>query len=103
MDWNPEADPTPVEDIVICGMRVRRGDSVRIWPQKNADIMDIALKGKTAVIEAIERDFDDRIHVAVVLEDDPGHDLGWQRQPGHRFFFSPEELEPLKLEVSDDR
>lgn len=103
MEWNPEADPTPVEDIVIFGVRLRRGDQVRIWPQKNADILDIALKGKTAVIESMERDFDDRIHVAVVLEDDPGHDLGWLRQPGHRFFFSPEELEPLKLEVPDER
>jgi hypothetical protein len=64
-------------------------------PQKCADIMDLALKGKGAIIEAIERDFENRIHVAVVLEDDPGRDLGMLRQPGHRFFFSPEEIEPL--------
>jgi len=31
----------------------------------------------------------------VVVEDDPGRDLGEKRQPGHRFFFAPEELEPL--------
>jgi hydrogenase maturation protease len=31
----------------------------------------------------------------VVLEDDPGRDLGMLRQPGHRFFFSTEEVEPL--------
>jgi hypothetical protein len=37
---------------------------------------------------------EDRVHVAVIVEDDPGHDLGMLRQPGHRFFFSPEELEP---------
>jgi hypothetical protein len=59
--------------------------------------MDMALKGKTAIVEAIESDFDDRLHLAVVLEDDPGRDLGMQRQPGHRFFFSPEEIEPLML------
>lgn len=41
---------------------------------------------------------DDRIHVAVVLEDDPGRDLGMLRQPGYRFFFSPEEIEPLGFE-----
>ena len=56
--------------------------------------MDMALKGKVAIVEAIERDFDDRLHLAVVLEDDPGRDLGMMRQPGHRFFFSPEEVEP---------
>jgi hypothetical protein len=32
-----------------------------------------------------------------VLEDDPGRDLGMLRQPGHRFFFSPEEIEPLPM------
>jgi hypothetical protein len=96
-DWSPEAENSPVESIVIFGVRVKLGDSVRIWPQKSADIMDLALKGKVAVIEAIERDFDDQIHIAVVVEDDPGHDLGMLRQPGHRFFFFPEELEPLTL------
>jgi hydrogenase maturation protease len=30
-----------------------------------------------------------------VLEDDPGAYLGLLRQPGHRFFFAPEEIEPL--------
>ena len=59
--------------------------------------MDMALKGKIAVVEAIERDFEDQVHLAVVLEDDPGRDLGMLRQPGHRFFFSPQEVEPLSL------
>ena len=68
---------------------------MRLRPQKSADIMDMVLKGKVAIIETIERDFEDQVHVAVVLEDDPGRDLGMLRQPGHRFFFSPEEVEPL--------
>jgi hypothetical protein len=29
------------------------------------------------------------------VDEDPGKDLGEQRLPGHRFFFSPEEVEPL--------
>jgi hypothetical protein len=29
------------------------------------------------------------------VDDDPGRDLGALRQPGHRFFFRPEEVEPL--------
>ena len=57
--------------------------------------MDIALKDKIAVVEAIERDFEDRIHVAVTLIDDPGRDLGAAGFPGHRFFFSQEEIEPV--------
>jgi hydrogenase maturation protease len=35
------------------------------------------------------------VQLAVVVEDDPGRDLGERRQPGHRFFFSPEDVEPL--------
>ena len=35
------------------------------------------------------------IQLAVTVEDDPGRDLGEERQIGHRFFFSPEEVEPL--------
>ena len=76
-------------------MNFKVGDRVRLCPQKTADIMDIALRGQVAEIEAIELDYDDQIHLAVVLEDDPGRDLGALRQPGHRFFFSPEEVEPL--------
>ncbi len=71
------------------------GDRVRLRPQARADIMDIVLRGKVAVIEAIERDFEDRVHLAVTLLDDPGRDLGLERMPGHRFFFAPDEVEKL--------
>jgi hypothetical protein len=57
--------------------------------------MDIALTGKTAVIEAIEQDYEGKVHVCVVVDDDPGRDIGLMRQPGHRFFFDAEEVEPL--------
>jgi hypothetical protein len=60
--------------------------------------LDIALAGQSAEIEAIEVDYDDQIHLAVILDDDPGRDVGAMRQPGHRFFFSPEEVEPLMLD-----
>jgi hypothetical protein len=71
------------------------GDRVRLRPRKRADIFDIALDGKTAIVESIERDFEDRIHVAVTVEDDPGSDLGVDRQIGHRFFFTADEVELL--------
>ena len=32
----------------------------------------------------------------MVLEDDPGRDLGMMRQPGHRFFFTPAEIDPVE-------
>jgi hypothetical protein len=76
----------------------RAGDRVLLWPRQTADIFDTALKGRIAVIESIEQDFDDKIHIAVVLDDDPGRDLGMMRHAGHRFFFSPDEIEPVDLE-----
>lgn len=105
MEWNQESDAAPVESVTIFGVEVKAGTRVRLWPQKTADIMDMALKGKVAIVEAIERDFEDRVHLAVVLEDDPGRYLGMMRQPGHRFFFSPEEVEPLASngEVTHER
>ena len=54
----------------------------------------VALAGKIAVIEAIEQDFEDQVQLAVVVDDDPGREFGMMRQPGHRFFFSPDEVEP---------
>lgn len=98
MRWDLEPENTPVTSVIVFGAEVKAGDRVRLWPQKSADIMDMALKGKVAIVEAIERDFDDQVHLAVVLEDDPGRDLGMLRQPGHRFFFSAEEIEPLSCE-----
>ncbi len=74
----------------------RPGARVRLRPKPSGDIFDLALQGKTAIIEAVEEDLEGRTHLAVVLEDDPGRDLGLMRQPGHRFFFSPEEVEPLE-------
>lgn len=105
MDWDQEQANTPVESVTIFGVAVKPGDRVRLWPQKNADIMDLALKGKIAIVEAIERDYEDQLHLAVVIEDDPGREFGMLRQPGHRFFFSPEEVEPVALngEVSHER
>lgn len=99
-EWNPFVEPVTVESVRVCGVELRKGDRVRLWPQQRADILDLALTGKSAVIEAIEQDFEDQIHFAVVLDDDPGRDLGDLRQPGHRFFFRPEEVEPLSLEAT---
>ena len=63
--------------------------------------MDIALKDRIATIEAVEEDMEGKLHFAVVIDDDPGRDLGELRQPGHRFFFGPEEIEPLDSEVRE--
>jgi len=78
---------------------LRPGARVRLRPKARADILDVALSGQMAMVEAVEQDAEGRIHLAVVLEIDPGKDLGLQRQPGHRFFYGVDEIEPLIEEV----
>ncbi len=99
--WDPTIEHPVLQSIRVAGVEFRVGAPVRLWPLGDADIMDLALKGKTAVIAAIEQDYEDRIHLAVTVDDDPGRDLGATGKPGHRFFFRPEEVEPLK-EGSED-
>ena len=89
-------DQNPVDRVTISGVEVGAGDLVRLFPRAGGDIFDLALAGKTAIVESIEQDYEGKIHVAVVLEDDPGQDLGMLRQPGHRFFFDTEEVEPIR-------
>lgn len=86
----------PAPDLVeVGGVAVRRGSRVRLAPRPGGDVFDLVLAGRTAVVEAIEQDLEEQVQLAVVVEDDPGRDLGDQRQPGHRFFFTPAEVEPL--------
>jgi hypothetical protein len=94
-DWDPEAGRRRLECLHIGPAEIRPGDQVRLCPRGRADILDLALAGKVATVEAIEQDYEGRAYLAVTLDDDPGKDLGLLRQPGHRFFFSPEEIEPL--------
>jgi hydrogenase maturation protease len=94
-EWQLLEDKTPVESLEIQGVQVRRGDRVRLCPRAGGDVFDLALDGKIAAVESIEQDYEGNSHVCVVVEDDPGRDIGLMRQPGHRFFFSPDEVQPL--------
>ena len=93
--WDPEADRRRVECVHVGPAEIRAGDRVRLRPAGRADIMDLALAGRAATVASIEQDFEGRVYLAVTVDDDPGRDLGALRQPGHRFFFRPEEVEPL--------
>jgi hydrogenase maturation protease len=94
-EWQLLEDKTAVESAEIQGIQLRRGDRVRLRPRAGGDVFDLALAGKIAAVESIEQDYEGNLHVCVVLEDDPGRDIGLMRQPGHRFFFAPNEVEPI--------
>jgi hypothetical protein len=93
-EWQLLEDKPSLESVDVRGVEVKLGDRVRLHPKPGADMMDLALADKMAIVESIEQDYEGQIQVAVVLEDDPGRDLGFLRQPGHRFFFQVEEIEP---------
>jgi hypothetical protein len=90
--FNPSTKP---ESVTVNGTDLKVGDRVRIRPQGRADVMDLALEGRIALIESIEQDAENRVYLALVMEDDPGKDLGMLRQPGHRFFYGSHEVEPI--------
>jgi hypothetical protein len=91
---------TRLESVTVTGVQLKAGDRVRIRPKSRADVMDVALAGQIGIIEAIEQDLEKRVHLALVLENDPGKDLGMMRQPGHRFFYGIDEIEPLVEELT---
>ena len=102
-EWQLLEAKSPVESMRIGDTDVRPGDRVRLRPRAGGDVMDMALVDKSAVIESIEQDYEGKFHVCVVVDEDPGRDIGFMRQPGHRFFFDADEVEPLPEEEAESR
>lgn len=94
-EWQLLEDKPALDQVTVNGIEFKIGDLIRLHPRSGGDIMDIALAGKVGRIEGIEQDYDGKVQLAIVLEDDPGKDLGMLRQPGHRFFFNLEEIGPV--------
>lgn len=101
-EWHLLEDKTAVESVTIDGVPLRTGDRVRLRPRNGSDIFDIVLAGKMATVESIEQDYEGQFHISVVVDDDPGRDIGVMRQPGHRFFFSAAEVEPMEQDVGQE-
>jgi hydrogenase maturation protease len=99
-DWRLLDADRSVEELRIGGWLLQKGDRVRLRPRARGDVFDLVLDGKVAAVESIEQDLEGNFLVSVVLEEDPGAYLGLLRQPGHRFFFAPGEVEPLPLDTA---
>jgi hydrogenase maturation protease len=98
--WEELERPAP-DSVLVDGVEVRRATRVRLRPRPGGDVFDLALAGRCGVVEGVEQDMEGNVLLAVVVDDDPGRDLGVRRQPGHRFFFGPEEVEPLADEPAE--
>jgi hydrogenase maturation protease len=92
--WDELVGNAP-RSVTVAGTEVGRGSRVVLRPRHGGDVMDRAMDGRLAVVEGVHQEVGGALQLAVTLDDDPGRDLGEARQPGHRFFFSPEEVEPM--------
>lgn len=98
VEQSPEHDLLRLHGVLREGSRVaelKPGDRVRLRPRRQADIFDMALAGRLATIASIEMTLENEIYFAVIVDDDPGADLGEARQIGHRFFFHADEVEAV--------
>jgi hydrogenase maturation protease len=94
-EWQLLESQPSAPHIEIHGAAIVAGSRVRLCPHPGGDALDMMVYGKVATVASIEQDYEGHWQLSVVLDDDPGRDLGWLRQPGHRFFFSPDEVEPI--------
>jgi len=96
--WDPEADASVSPDtdsVLIAGQPVARGSLVRLRPgARRSDAQDMFLIGRTAEVQAVLLDIDDRPYLAVSLVDDPDQDL--RIAHGRFLYFMPDEVEPCQ-------
>ena len=73
---------------------VRKGGKVVLRPAPGGrDIYDTLLAGRTATVERIYYDYDDKIHVGVTVDGDASQELF--RETGRYIFFKGDEVEPV--------
>jgi hypothetical protein len=95
--FNPASERPEVQAVEIGSRNVSRGERVRLLPRRNADSMDMFLAGRIARVAAVHRDVEDRVYVAVTVEDDPAADM--HEAFGRFLYFYPDELELLEKEA----
>jgi hypothetical protein len=102
--WDPLADNAvrpEIDAVLVNGVRVARGSRVRLRPGRRADAQDLFFAGKTARVTSVHEDVDGNQHVGVVVEEDPAADLhDWY---GRYLYFSPDEVEPLAAQHTEER
>ena len=96
--WDPEADASVSPDtdsVTIGGRQVARGSLVRLRPgARRADAQDMFLIGRTAEVQAVLTDVEDKPYLAVSLVDNPDPELSIAH--GRFLYFMPDEVEPCE-------
>jgi hypothetical protein len=97
-DLPPAHRPGPADvagepQILVDGIAYRRGAKVRLRPGFGRAPQDSVWADRLATIERIYRDYEDGVHLAVTVDDDPGQEL--MRDIGRYLYFKPTEVEVL--------
>jgi hypothetical protein len=87
----PREQPATEQEALADGVIVRLGDRVVLRLADRNDTYDRMLDGRSATIERIYLDYDDRTHFGVTIDDDPGQQL--MRESGRFHFFFTGEFE----------
>ena len=97
--FNPPGEDPDRAAVETPGGRVSKGARVRLAPKRRSDSMDLFLAGRIAIVEAVHRDVEDRVYVAVSVEGDAAADLhGCYRR---FYYFYPDEIELVDDHVKD--
>ena len=89
-----QVDNNPGErSATIDGVTYVKGSKVRLMPGTEGSVHDLILDGRTATLERIYVAYDDEVHLAVTVDDDPGQQL--MRETGRYLFFKASEVQPL--------
>ena len=94
MASGPGAFDNPGEErATVDGVTFERGAKLVLRPGTDRDFYDRMLDGRLATLERIYVDYEDRIHLGVTVDDDPGQDL--MRETGRYLFFSANEVQTV--------
>ena len=86
------ADDVPGEErTTVDGVTFERGGTVVLRPGTDRDPFDRMLDGRRATLERIYVGYDERVYLAVTVDDDPGQEL--MRETGRYLFFFPNEVQ----------
>ncbi len=91
MGGHPAAGEAEVD---VDGVVFRPEMKIILHPGRGGDPYDGMLDGRTATIQRIYVDYEDRVHLGITVDDDPVQDM--MRDTGRYLYFFPNEVEILE-------
>ena len=99
MPPRPREAPATELEATIDGRTFRLGDRLVLRLAGRIDTYDRMLDGRTATLERIYIDYDDKVHLGVTIDDDPGQELMRETGRFHFFFAGEVELVPQRAAI----